>query len=108
MDKTFKIIKEAHGEIFKEIEDKFEACKKNNKHIDFIKYILEKHPYKDYNKDDHDFSKMEFDLLDFLLIKYLLDDYTPIKGDSDSELNYYIINEIYKKISYLYMKYKDN
>ena len=28
MDKTFKIIKEAHGEIFKEIEDKFDACKK--------------------------------------------------------------------------------
>ena len=104
---NLKIIKKTHGDIFKEIEDKFEDCKKNNKYINFIKYILNKHQYKGYSKDDFDFSKYKFSLLDFLIKKYLPDDYTPTKGDNISELRYYIINEIYKKISYLYMKLKN-
>ena len=105
-NEKLKVIKEKNGKIFKEIDDKFEECEKK-KNIDFIKYILQKHPYKGYDKNEKDFSKYNQDLLDFLLKKYLPDDYTSPGEDKESDLNYYIVNEIYKKISYLYMKFNN-
>ena len=102
-----KIMKKTHGNEFTTIEEKFEDTKKNKKYINFINFILDKHPYKNYNKNDNDFSKINYDLLDFLLLKYLPDDYTPKKEDNNSELNFYIIHEIYKKLSNLFMLFKN-
>ena len=101
-----KIMKETHGKEFTTIEEKFEECKNNKKYINFINFILEKHPYNNYNQNDNDFTKINYELLDTLLLKYLPDDYTPKNGDNNSELNFYIIHEIYKKLSNLFMLFK--
>ena len=106
-NEKLKAIKEKYGEIFKEIDDKFDECDKKKKYIDFIKYILKKHPYKGYEENAKDCPKYNQDLLDFLLKKYLPDDSTSQGKDKETDLNYYIVNEIYKRISNLYMRFNN-
>ena len=99
-------MKQTYGKEFTTIEVKFKESKNNENYINFINFILDNHPYKDYNKNDINFSKINYELLDFLLIKYLPDDYTQKNEDNNSELNFYIIHEIYKKLSNLFMLFK--
>ena len=91
-------MKESHGQIFKEIDDKFNT---NKDKINFIKYIIDKHPYKDYKESDRNFNKYNPELLSFLLEKYQPDNYTP-SNDDESQLKYCIAHEISKKLSYLF------
>ena len=97
--KKFKKIKEKYGDIFKEIEDKFKFKKKES---DFINFILDKHPYKNY-KDDmqkRDFSKVNPELIRFLCEKYQSDNYT--SGKNDEGLPFFISHEISKKLNNIY------
>ena len=98
-NKKFKKIKEEHGDIFKEIDDQF-ISKKNES--DFIKYILDKHPYINYEDDrqNRDFSKVNPELIRFLIEKYKPENYS--SGINDVELQFFISHEISKKLNNLY------
>ena len=98
-NKKFEKIKEKHGDIFKEIDDQFNS-KKNES--DFIKFILDKHPYKNYKDDKQkmDFSTVNPELLRFLIEKYQPDNYT--SEISDEGLPFFISHEISKYLNNLY------
>ena len=91
-------VKKTNGKIFDEIENNFN---KNKGKIEFINFILENHPYKDYKKNERDFKNYTADLLKFLFEKYHPDDYR------EEELTFCIVHEISKKLSNLYQNFKN-
>ena len=94
-------VKKAHGEeIFNEIENNF---KENKGTIEFVDFILENHPYTNYNKNDTDFKTYSTDLLLFLIEKYNPDNYS--HSTPEEELTYCIVHEISKKLSNLYQAF---
>ena len=100
-NKKFKKIKEAHRDIFKEIENQFNTKKKES---DFINFILDRHPYKNYKNDKqkNDFSIYNPDLIRFLLEQYQADNYTPGINDKEIQLQFYIFHEISKRLNNIY------
>ena len=92
-------MKDKNPDVFKNLDDNF----RNLSTPDFIKYILETHPYKDYEKDkDRDFGTVNPDLLLFLLKKYLPDNYNYTANKEESKLKHCIVQEISKKLNSLY------
>ena len=95
-------VKKVHGEeVFNEIENNF---KENKGTIEFIDFILENHPYTNYNKSDTDFKTYSTDLLLFLIEKYNPDNYS--YSTPEEELTYCIVHEISKKLSNLYQAFR--
>ena len=96
----FNNIRRTHGKIFDDIDDIFN---RTNGNIEFIRYILNKHPFKDYEKEKkgRDFNKYNTDLIKYLFERYQPDNYTPSTQDEKSQLNYCIAHEISKKLSKL-------
>ena len=95
-------IKEQYSDILNEIERQFIKKKSN---YDFIKFILEYHPYKDYEKDkDNDILKTySIELVNYLLEKYNPDNYS-LTEDKIAQFQYCIIHEIAKKLNIIYTK----
>ena len=93
-------IKDQYSDIFNEIERRFNKKKSN---YDFIKFILENHPYKDYEKDKENtiLKTYSIELVNFLLEKYNPDDYS-LTEDLTTQLQYCIIHEIAKKLNNIY------
>ena len=88
-------MKETHGKIFKEIDDKFIRSGKKG----FIKYILEKYPYQDYQKDKN--NGINSNNYNIELIKYLIEKYQqeiPSIKNEENLLKYCITHEIRKKL----------
>ena len=96
----FPEIRRNNSQIFDEIEQKFN---KKISNIDFIKFILDKHPYKEYEADKkrRKFDKYNLALVNYLLQKYHPDNYT-LAGGEKERLNYCINHEIARKLSDLY------
>ena len=94
-------IKKKNKQLFKEIDEKYN--KKKSK-MEFINFILEKHPYKKNNDDEGKVSFEEYrtELAFYLLKKYHPDNY-PITGDEKTKLEYCIPHEITKKLNTLYI-----
>ena len=67
-NELFSSVKKSNMDIFNEIEKNF-----NQNKVGFIAFILEKHPYKDYKKDERDFNAFTPDILMFLIEKYQSD-----------------------------------
>lgn len=93
-------VKKNNENIFNEIENNF---KENKGKIEFIEFILDNHPYKDYKKIDRDFKTYNQDLLKFLIEKYQPDNYT--HSTEEEKLEYCIVHEISKKLSYLFIHF---
>ena len=92
-------MKDKNPDVFKNLDDNF----RNLSTPDFIKYILETHPYKEYEKDtDRDFGTVNPELLLFLLKKYLPDNYNYTANKEESKLKHCIVQEISKKLNSLY------
>ena len=92
-------MKDKYPDVFKNLDDNFRKLAPQK----FIKYILETHPYKDYEKDkDRDFGTVNPDLLLFLLKKYLPDNYNYTANKEESKLKHCIVQEISKKLNSLY------
>ena len=92
-------MKDKNPDVFKNLDDNFRKLAPQK----FIKYILETHPYKDYEKDkDRDFGTVNPDLLLFLLKKYLPDNYNYTANKEESKLKHCIVQEISKKLNSLY------
>jgi len=94
-------IKNKYSEIFNEIERQFNKKKSN---YDFIKFILDKHPYKNYEKDNNNsiLKTYSLELVHFLLDKYH-PDYYSFTGEYKIKLQYCIIHEIFKKLNNIYI-----
>ena len=98
-----KDMKEKYPEVFETIENNF----KNMSTKDFIKFIIKEHPYKDIEKDsDKNFDEDTPELLSFLLKKYLPDNYYRLMSKENTILKYCIVQEISKKLNYLYSNVK--
>jgi len=100
----FNEIRPKYEDIFNKIDNKFN---KKKEPIDFIKFILEKHPYNDYESDknkkgENFFEKYSLVLVNYLLEKYLPDNF-PHNGDEEIKLKYCIVNEIFVKLNNLYL-----
>jgi hypothetical protein len=93
-------IKRQNIEIFNEIESQFNKKKSN---YDFIKFILDKHPYKDYEQDKNNpiLKTYSLELVNFLLDKYHPDNYS-FTGDNTTKLQYCIVHEIAKKLNNIF------
>ena len=92
-------MKDKYPDVFKNLDDNFRKLAPQK----FIKYILETHPYKYYEKDkDRDFGTVNPDLLLFLLKKYLPDNYNYTANKEESKLKHCIVQEISKKLNSLY------
>ena len=92
-------MKDKYPDVFKNLDDNFRKLAPQK----FIKYILETHPYKDYEKDkDRDFGTVNAELLLFLLKKYLPDNYNYTANKEESKLKHCIVQEISKKLNSLY------
>ena len=93
-------IRDQYSDIFNEIERQFNKKKTN---YDFIKFILENHPYKDYEKDKENtiLNTYSIELVNFLLEKYNPDDYS-LTEDLATQLQYCIIHEIAQKLNNIY------
>ena len=93
-------IRSQYSDIFNEIERQFNKKRSN---YDFIKFILDKHPYKDYEKDKNNpiLKSYSLELVNFLLDKYHPDNYS-FTGDNTAKLQYCIIHEITKKLNNIY------
>ena len=96
----FPEIRKKNSIIFDTIDKKFN---KKTTNIEFIKFILEKHPYEGYDKDkeQRDFDKYNLGLVNYLLQKYHPDNYS-LKGGEEEKLNYCIYHEIERKFNNLY------
>ena len=96
----FPQIRKKNSAIFNTIDQKFNKKKEN---IEFIKFILEKHPYEGYDKDkeQRDFDKYNLGLVNYLLQKYHPDNYS-LKGGEEEKLKYCINHEIERKLNNLY------
>lgn len=99
--KAFKEIKELYRDIFKEIENQFQEKKNEN---DFINFILDKYPYKNYKNDKQkrDFSTCNQELIKFLLEQYQPYMYTPNINDKEVKLQYFIFHEISTRLNNIY------
>ena len=92
-------MKEKYPDVFRIIEDNFNTMSPK----EFIKFIIKEHPYKYIEKDsDKNFDEDTPELLRFLLKKYLPYNYLPMQNKEDTILKYCIVNEISKKLNYLY------
>ena len=92
-------MKEKYPDVFRIIEDNFNTMSPK----EFIKFIIKEHPYKYIEKDsDKNFDEDTPELLRFLLKKYLPYNYLPMQNREDTILKYCIVNEISKKLNYLY------
>ena len=92
-------MKDKYPDVFKNLDDNFRKLAPQK----FIKYILETHPYKEYEKDkDRDFGTVNPELLLFLLKKYLPDNYNYTANKEESKLKHCIVQEISKKLNSLY------
>jgi hypothetical protein len=100
----FNRIRKSHGDIFDEINDIF-----NTKSTEeFIKYILEKHPFKNIKTEiskGRNLKVYNTELVRYLFEQYQPDNYTHSPEDEKSELNYCIAHEISKKLSNALTKY---
>ena len=95
-------MKEKYPKIFQTIEDNF----KNMKPIDFIKFIIREHPYKESENDkDKKFDNYFSNVLNDLLFKYLPDNYRPIKNKEETKLKYCVVHLISEKLNSLYCSY---
>ena len=96
----FNIVKQSHGNIFKDIDDKFN---KTNGNIEFINYILKKYPFKNYEKEKEkrQFNNYNTELIKYLFEQYQPDNYTSSTQDENLRLKYCIAHEISKKLSRL-------
>ena len=96
----FQNIRRAHTEIFDELDDEFRV---NGRKIEFINFILKKHPFKNYEneKQKRDFNKYNPDLIRYLNEQYQPDNYTPSDKKEKSKVEYCIAHEISKKLSNL-------
>ncbi len=75
-------------------------------HIDFIKFILEKYPYKGYKKNDDidaKFKKNPSSYIQSLVIKYHPDRYP--KNTEEEKKKFVIIHEISAILNNLYVYY---
>ena len=88
-------IKTKYKDKFDEIDEKFN---KRGSDLDFIKFILEKYPYPQYendkNKNEVDFSNESQELLNFLIKKYHPDEYQLSKDDEELQLKFCIVEYI--------------
>ena len=95
----FNEIRPKYEDIFNEIDNKFN---KKKEPIDFIKFILEKYPYNDYESDKNKNGENFFEKYSLVLVNYLLEKYQPDNfphnGDEEIKLKYCIVNEIFQKI----------
>ena len=92
-------MKKKNPDIFKELDDNF----KNMSLKDFIKFIVEKHPYKGKENDtNRNFDTDSSELITFLLRKYLPDDYNYLPSNEPSKLKYCLAQEISKKLNSIY------
>ena len=100
-----KTIKEKYKQHFTELERKFNKCNKKNPK-EFIDFILQKYPYKDYEEDlkDNkiDTSKIDQKLLDYLRGKYHPDQYEYSSEDENSQLLFCIVEVIEANFNNLY------
>jgi hypothetical protein len=92
-----KVIKEKYKQDFTELERKFNKCNKKNQK-EFIDFILEKYPYKDYKEDLKDkkinTSEINQELLQNLRGKYHPDQYKYSPEDENSQLLFCIVEVI--------------
>jgi hypothetical protein len=92
-----KKMREKHKQDFAELEKKFNKCNKKNQK-EFIDFILQKYPYKDYKEDLQDkkinTSKINQELLQYLRGKYFPDRYEHSPEDENSQLLFCIIEVI--------------
>ncbi len=95
--------KDDEEKILKELHDRADKS-----HIDFIKFILEKYPYKGYKKtDDIDakFKKNPSSYIRSLVIKYHPDRYP--KNSEEEKNTYVIVHEISAILNNLYVYYDE-
>ena len=96
-------IKAKYRDKFEEIDEKFN---KKESGLDFIKFILEKYPYPQYEKDknnnEQDFSKESQELIKFLVSKYHLDEYELNDNDENKQLNFCIVEYIEAMLNVLF------
>ena len=95
----FQRIRSMHQRIFDAINDSFNT---NGGNIKFIKFILEKHPFPNYQNEKEkgrNFEVSNNELIRFLLEQYNPDNYTIIEGNEKSELRHCIAHEIATKLS---------
>ena len=93
-------IKRKYKTIFEEIE----IFKERKYNREFIKYILQKYPYKGYEKDKNNrkFNNITAETLFYLRTKYCPDKYSFNFEDEDSQLNYCLMEFIYQLLNILY------
>ena len=99
-DKTYpellQEMKKKHPDIFKRIDDNFEKMSTK----DFIKFIVETHPYNGKENDaNRNFDTDSPELITYLLNKYSPDDYNYSPNNEDSKLKYCLAQEISKKLN---------
>ena len=92
----FAKVRQANPKIFDEIDEQFRMHRGT---IEFIKFIITKYPYKDYEQGKIDLEKYTTDLSYQLSKKYIPDNYMP--GDAKSELDHCIKHEISAKLNSL-------
>ena len=96
-------IKAKYRDKFEEIDEKFN---KKESGLDFIKFILEKYPYPQYEKDknnnEQDFSKESQELIKFLVSKYHPDEYELNDNDENKQLNFCIVEYIEAMLNVLF------
>lgn len=98
----FQNVRKSHSQIFDDIDDEFRA---NGRNIKFINFILEKHPFRNYETEKknkkRDFKTFNNDLIRYLNEQYQPDNYTPSDQKEESKVQYCIAHEISKKLSNL-------
>ena len=98
-------IRKRYKNKFDEINNKFNTY--NGK--DFIKYIISKYPYKNYEETNNgiNFEKYDVELIAFLLAKYHPNNYKIDSSDEQSQFQYCIAREIYEKLNVLYQNVRN-
>jgi len=95
-------IKTNYKSKFDELEEKFNK-KKNNK--DFIQFVLDTYPYKDYENDKKE-KKLNYsdeqELLQFLRSKYHPDQYECPEEDEQLQLKYFIVELVESYFNNMY------
>lgn len=93
------------SEIFKEIRTEHDKGR-----INFLKFILNKYPYKGYKKIDDisdEYCKDKKTFIRNLCVKYHPDRYKKVGGNKNEKLNYYIMEEISKYVNDYYTEFKE-
>ena len=95
-------IRTKYGTQFDEIEEMFNKRKNN---MEFIDFILTTKPYPEYNKDkdkkEVDFKSESPELYELLTQRYHPNEYTTIENDEQSQLNYFLTEDIEAKLNNL-------